>query len=158
MPPVSPPPSDVRGRTRSTSRLIVLTARIVLAPYAIAVLLLTWLPAEEAGKVTGIVATLARLVATWGVPVEAAYTVFEFAANIALFVPLGVLLAVGWPRMPAMAVIAVGCAASTIIELVQLTMPSRYSTLSDVIANTLGTVVGLVIARAVFRRPTVDDA
>ena len=138
-------------------RRIALTARILLAPYAIAVLLLTWLPAEDAGKVTGIVATLARLVATWGVPVEAAYAMFEFAANIALFVPLGVLLAVGWRRMPAWAIVAVGCAASTIIELVQLAIPSRYSTLSDVIANTLGTAVGLVIVRAGDRRPSADD-
>jgi len=138
-------------------RRIALTARILLAPYAIAVLLLTWLPAEDAGKVTGIVATLARLVATWGVPVETAYAVFEFAANIALFVPLGVLLAVGWRRMPAWAIVAVGCAASTIIELVQLAIPSRYSTLSDVIANTLGTAVGLVIVRAGDRRPSADD-
>jgi glycopeptide antibiotics resistance protein len=123
----------------------------VLVPYAIAVLLLTWLPADEAGKVTGVVAVLARLVATWGVPGDAAYTVFEFTANIALFVPLGALLAVGWRRMPAWAIVAVGCAASTVIELVQLAIPSRYSTLSDVIANTLGTAVGLVVARAILR-------
>lgn len=157
MPLVSPPTSDVRGLSRPATRRIALTARILLVPYGIAVLLLTWLPADEAGKVTGVVAVLARLVATWGVPVAAAYTVFEFAANIALFVPLGLLLAVGWRRMPAVAIVAAGCAASTIIELVQLTMPSRYSTLSDVIANTLGTAVGLVIARAIRRRPAADS-
>lgn len=136
---------------------LALTARIVLVPYAIAVLLLTWLPADEAGKVTGIVAVFARLVALWGVPFEAAYAVLEFAANIALFVPLGVLLVAGWRRIPAWTIVAVGAAASTVIELVQLALPSRYSTLSDVIANTLGTAVGLVIARAFLRRGTADN-
>ncbi|OZB81972.1 MAG: hypothetical protein B7X41_05150 [Microbacterium sp. 14-71-5] len=143
--------TDVPDSSRPAARRLALTARIVLVPYAIAVLLLTWLPADEAGKVTGVVAVLARLVATWGVPGDAAYTVFEFTANIALFVPLGALLAVGWRRMPAWAIVAVGCAASTVIELVQLAIPSRYSTLSDVIANTLGTAVGLVVARAILR-------
>lgn len=137
---------------------VALIARWLLAPYAIAVLLLTWLPAEEAGKVTGIVAVLARLVAAWGAPFEAAYTVLEFAANIALFVPLGVLLVAGWQRIPAGVIVTVGCAASTVIELVQLALPSRYSTLSDVIANTLGTAVGLVIARALLRRSRADEA
>ncbi|WP_292721430.1 VanZ family protein [Microbacterium sp. 13-71-7] len=151
MPLASPPMTDVPDSSRPAARRLALTARIVLVPYAIAVLLLTWLPADEAGKVTGVVAVLARLVATWGVPGDAAYTVFEFTANIALFVPLGALLAVGWRRMPAWAIVAVGCAASTVIELVQLAIPSRYSTLSDVIANTLGTAVGLVVARAILR-------
>ncbi|MFJ4166461.1 VanZ family protein [Microbacterium sp. NPDC089698] len=151
MPLVSPPMTDAPGPSRAVTRRLALTARILLAPYAIVVLLLTWLPAEEAGTVTGVVAVLARLVATWGVPVDAAYAVFEFSANIALFTPLGALLAVGWRRMPAWAIVATGCAASTVIELVQLAIPSRFSTLSDVIANTLGTAVGLVIARAILR-------
>lgn len=117
-------------------------------PYAIAVLLLTWLPAEDAVKVTGIVAVLARLVAAWGIPLEAAYAVFEFAANIAMFVPLGVFLALGWRRTPVWVIVAMGCGASVVIELVQLAIPSRYSTLSDVIANTLGTAAGAVAVRA----------
>ncbi|MCE4027318.1 VanZ family protein [Microbacterium sp. Au-Mic1] len=158
MPSAPPPPTASRARPRAVTRRIALVARILLVPYAIAVLLVTWLPAEDAGKVTGIVAVLARLVAASGIPFASAYAVLEFAANIALFVPLGVLLAAGWRRMHAGVVIAVGCAASTVIELVQLALPSRYSTLSDVIANTLGTAVGLVIARAFSRRRRADEA
>ena len=126
-------------------------ARILLVPYSIGVLLLTWLPAADAGKVTGVVAVLAQVLAAWGVPFAAAYTVLEFTANIALFVPLGVLLPLAWRRLPIWVVIAVGCAASVMIELVQLAMPSRYSTISDVVANTLGTAVGVALVRAVSR-------
>ena len=140
------PPADAASRAP-----LVRTARILLAPYSIGVLLLTWLPAGDAGKVTGVVAVLAQVLAAGGVPFAAAYAVLEFAANIALFVPLGVLLPLAWRRLPAWVVVAVGCAASVMIELVQLTMPSRYSTISDVVANTLGTVVGVWLVRAVRR-------
>ena len=132
-------------------------ARILLVPYAIAVLLITWLPAEEAGKVTGVVATLANVVASWGIPFADAYAVLEFMANIALFVPLGALLSLGWRRMPGWAVITVGCAASVMIELVQLGIPSRYSTLSDVIANTLGTAVGAAVVWGFRRRRSLTE-
>lgn len=135
------------SRTSQTTHL----SRILLIPYAIAVLLIVWLPASEAGKVTGIVAMFAHLVAGWGVPFEAAYTAFEFAANIALFAPLGVLLALGWRRIPGWVLIAVGCGSSIVIELVQLAIPSRYATVSDVVANTLGTAVGVVAVRVILR-------
>ena len=121
-------------------------ARLLLIPYAITLLLITWLPAEEAGRVTGIVAVLAHLLTSWGVPFVAAYTVLEFLANVALFAPLGVLLILAWRRIPPWTAVVVGCAASVVIELVQLAIPSRYSTLSDVIANTLGTAVGVLFA------------
>jgi len=125
-----------------------MVARLLLIPYTVAVLLITWLPAEEAGRVTGIVAVLAHLLTAWGIPFVAAYAVLEFLANVALFAPLGVLLILGWRRIPPWAAVAIGCAGSVVIELVQLAIPSRYSTLSDVIANTLGTAAGVLVARA----------
>ncbi|MFE6995702.1 VanZ family protein [Microbacterium sp. NPDC057659] len=138
-----------RGRT---------VARILLAPYLVVVLLLTWLPAKDAGQVTGIVATVAH----WFeglIPFEVGYPILEFLANVAMFVPLGVLATLAWPRMHGAWVIGAGAVLSTVIELVQLSMPSRYSTLSDVIANTLGTAVGyqvVVFWRRMRRRRTVN--
>lgn len=135
----------------------MLTARILLIPFSIAVLLITWLPADEAGKVTGIVATLARSVASWGVPFDIAYPVWEFAANVGLFVPLGVLLAHAWQRVPAWVLIAAGSGFSVVIELVQLAIPSRFSTISDVVANTLGTAIGAAAVRILSgARPLAD--
>ncbi|MBS1907077.1 MAG: VanZ family protein [Actinobacteria bacterium] len=130
---------------------MTLVARILLVPYAIWILLLTLLPAEEAGRVTGIVAVIARVAASWGAPFDAVYAVLEFAANIVLFAPLGMLLALAWRRASAVVLIAAGGAGSVAIELVQLAIPGRFSALSDVIANTLGTAVGVLLVRAIGR-------
>jgi glycopeptide antibiotics resistance protein len=107
-----------------------------------ALALVVFLPARDAGRVTGLVGWVADLVATWGVPREPAAMVFEFLANVALFVPFGLLLAASIPTWSPWAIIGVGLVASVAIELVQLGIPSRVSTVSDVIANTAGTAIG----------------
>lgn len=132
--PVTPP----RLPRVSAQRL----ARVVLAPYLVALALIVFLPAREAGRVTGIVGWAADLVATWGVPREPAAVVFEFLANVALFAPFGLLTALAAPRWSPWAVIGLGCLMSITIELVQLGIPSRVPTISDVIANTAGTALG----------------
>ncbi|MFD4422569.1 VanZ family protein [Agromyces sp. NPDC058484] len=122
-----------------------LAARTILAPYLVALALIVFLPARDAGRVTGIVGWAADLVALWGIPREPAAIVFEFLANVALFVPFGALLAVAAPRWSPWLIIASGCLASIIIELIQLGIPSRFATVSDVIANTAGTTIGCLV-------------
>lgn len=125
---------------------VALAARILLVPYAMAVALIVWLPASIASRVTGLAFRLARWVAVhFDIGLSTSYTVFEFLANIALFVPLGILLVVGWPRWSPWLVILLGYAASATIELVQSLLPSRFPTLSDVVANTLGTIGGVLL-------------
>lgn len=127
---------------------IAVIARVLLVPYAIGMALIVWLPASIAGRVTSIAFRLAQYVSeNFGIALSTSYTVFEFLANIALFVPFGLLLAAAWPRTSPWMVILIGYAASATIELVQTLLPSRYPTLSDVIANTLGTIIGCVVAR-----------
>ncbi|UOE44344.1 VanZ family protein [Agromyces larvae] len=133
-------------RSRSRSSTI---ARALLVPYLVLLALIVFLPAREAGRVTGIVGWAAELLAGFGVPREPAAVALEFLANVALFVPFGVLLALAWPRLGAWSVIGIGAATATVIELVQLGIPSRVSTVSDVIANTTGTAIGLVLVLAV---------
>ncbi|UNK70110.1 VanZ family protein [Microbacterium sp. H1-D42] len=147
----------VERAQRNEGRLpfVAIAARILLAPYAIALALIVWLPAAEASKVTGIAFRIARFVSERsGISLTTSYTVFEFLANIALFVPLGLLLVAARPRSSAWVVLLLGYSASVTIELVQTLLPSRYPTLSDVVANTLGTAIGCLIARMfVQRRP-----
>jgi glycopeptide antibiotics resistance protein len=127
---------------------LAVVARVLLVPYAIGLALIVWLPASIAGRVTGIAFRLARYVSEhFGVALSTSYTVFEFLANIALFVPFGLLLAAAWPRRSPWLIILIGYAVSATIELVQTLLPSRFPTLSDVIANTLGTIIGCVVAR-----------
>jgi VanZ family protein len=128
--------------TRSRRVSLRAAARFLLAPYLAALALVVFLPARDAGRVTGLVGWVADLVATWGVPREPAAIVFEFLANVALFVPFGLLFAASIPRWSSWAIIGAGLVASVAIELVQLGIPSRVSTVSDVIANTAGTAIG----------------
>lgn len=140
---------------------LAIVARVMLVPYGVALALIVWLPATAASKVTGIVYRLAQFVsARVDVSLTTTYTLFEFLANIALFVPLGLLLVAAFPRNSAWVVLLLGYATSATIELVQTMLPSRYPTLSDVIANTLGTAIGCLIARMFVRRhpPRVRQA
>lgn len=118
---------------------------MLLAPYLAAVGLIVFLPAPEAGKITGLVRIFADLVAMWGVPREPAAVVFEFLANIVLFVPFGLLVSIASPRWSPWLVIGLGCLTSVAIELVQFALPTRFPTVSDVIANTTGAAVGYLL-------------
>lgn len=70
---------------------------------------------------------------------------FEFLANIALFVPVGLflLLLVGtrWWWIAALA----GFALTTLIETAQRSIPGRVPDERDVVANTLGTLAGVLV-------------
>jgi len=118
-------------------------ARVLLAPYLLALAVIVFLPASDAKQITGLVAVIADVLAAIGVPREPAAVAVEFLANVALFVPLGALLALSFPRWRAWLVIVIGTAVSIGIELVQIAIPSRVSTVSDVIANTIGCALGL---------------
>ena len=126
----------------------VVGARIVLVPYLVLLGLVVFLPAREAGRVTGIVGWLAEALATVGIPREPAAVVLEFLANVVLFTPFGVLLVLAFPGVRWWAVVLTGFLSSIGIELVQLGIPSRVASVSDVIANTTGTALGLVLARS----------
>lgn len=122
------------------------SARVLLAPYLVALALIVFLPAHDAGRVTGILGWAADLLAAWGVPREPAAVVLEVLANVALFAPFGLLLSVAVPSWSPRAIIGLGLVVSIAIELVQLGIPSRFATVSDVIANTAGAAVGCAFA------------
>ena len=130
---------------------MVITARSLLLPYLVLLALVVFLPASQAEQVTGIVGWAADRLALIGIPREPAAHVLEFLANVVLFVPFGGLVALAFPGTRWVAVLAAGCLVSVGIELVQLAIPSRVATLSDVVANTAGTGAGLLLAR--MRRP-----
>jgi len=77
----------------------------------------------------------------------------EFLANIALFVPFGLLLAaVLRPTRWWWAVVA-GFGYSITAEIAQaIWRPQRSGTVSDVVANTLGTLLGAVVTALIARR------
>ncbi|MEV8170001.1 VanZ family protein [Microbacterium sp. NPDC077486] len=122
-------------------------ARVALVSYLLFVGFTVWLPAAVSSKVTGLVGVMARWVAEAGIaPYQQSAVVLEVLANVALFVPVGLLLPVAWPRLRLWQVTLAGGLLSVVIESVQGLMPSRFPTLSDVIANTTGTFLGAVVA------------
>ena len=97
---------------------------------------------------------LVHTILTWldSLGIGLTYSVSEFVANIALFVPFGVLVSLLLPRRPAWTVIALGLATSVAIELAQLLfLPHRVSDVRDLVANTLGTAVGVAVVLASSR-------
>ncbi len=83
------------------------------------------------------------------------YPQVEFLANVAMFVPLGLLVAVlfGLRRWAFAVLLCFG--VSSLIETAQFFfLPGRYGTVDDVIANTLGALVGALLARVWLRRHT----
>lgn len=87
-----------------------------------------------------------------GAPGWVRYSLAEFAANVLLFVPVGLFVMIltgvrGW-----WLAVLTGFAASCTIELAQLIfLPDRYATLSDVIANTIGAAAGTVLGLVLLR-------
>ena len=85
-----------------------------------------------------------------GVPAFVDYGFIEFSANIVFFVPVGFLLGILFQYRLWFLAIVCGGALSAAVETVQgLFLPGRVSSLTDVLANTTGAVIGCIVAVAV---------
>lgn len=83
----------------------------------------------------------------------------EFAANVLLFVPLSLLGSLLKPNWTWSSWVVVGYCATFTIELVQgLLLPGRMATMSDVVANTGGALIGAVIAWAIRHGVTHEQS
>ncbi|SFK18557.1 VanZ family protein [Cellulomonas sp. KH9] len=128
----------------------------LLVVYLAAVGAVTLTPGRTHDGSLGVVRTVLAWLDERGVPLR--FEVVEPLANVVMFVPFGVLvgLLVGLRRW--WAVVLLGLATSAAIETVQRVLPDRFSTVQDVVMNTLGAAVGVavlawVVARAGRTRP-----
>ncbi|WEO78011.1 VanZ family protein [Cryobacterium sp. SO2] len=122
-------------------------ARWLGAAYLVALALIAlWPTPVDRGAHGSIVHALAFLHAH-GLPQWFDYPVVEFTANIALFVPVGLLGVVLLGRHDWLLATLIGFVASVAIELSQLVfLPGRFATPFDVIANTAGAALGSLLA------------
>ena len=79
---------------------------------------------------------------------------YDIGINIIGFVPLGLCFFMyfslfGWVRYPGIATVILGLFMSLAIELLQVFLPTRSSDMTDVITNTLGTTIGVIISRRI---------
>jgi len=76
----------------------------------------------------------------------------ESMLNVVAFVPLGLLGSLLWPRPTWRDWTAVGFVVSFLVEVVQaVALGARQATNADVVANTLGMLVGALLALVVRR-------
>lgn len=82
-----------------------------------------------------------------GVPTWFDYPELEFTANVAMFIPLGLFVALALPRRAWWASLLLLPAFSVAIETAQyFLLSARFATVSDVVANTIGGYIGVVVA------------
>jgi VanZ family protein len=100
-----------------------------------------------------------------GLPDGQSFLLSDLIVNLLGFVPLGFLIGlwltqVGRPRSWACLVLAaaVGCTVSLTIEVTQVWLPGRDSSLLDLIANTAGTAIGGAMGSLQYIRRRLANA
>lgn len=84
-----------------------------------------------------------------GVPAFVDYAFIEFTANVLLFVPVGILFALLLPLRYWALALLLGPALSAGIEVAQhFILEERYSSVYDIIANSIGATLGVILAVA----------
>ena len=74
------------------------------------------------------------------------YADLEFCSNIAMFAPIGLLLVLLFGRRRWWAAVLICVAMTVFIESAQAFIPSRVSDPRDLLANSIGALVGILIA------------
>jgi glycopeptide antibiotics resistance protein len=73
------------------------------------------------------------------------YDRLEFISNVAMFVPIGLFFLLLFGRRQWWLAILVGFVMTLGIEAAQLYIPGRVSDIRDVVSNTTGAIVGVVL-------------
>jgi len=125
--------------------------RGALAAYSVAIALVLGWPTPTV-PVVGTLELVSRWLRDAGAPDWVGGSLLEFVCNIVLFVPFGVLVALVALRRPWWWAVLTGFTFSLVAELTQeFFLPHRSGTVSDVVANTAGTAVGVGAAWALQR-------
>ncbi|WP_432393345.1 VanZ family protein [Pseudarthrobacter sp. L19] len=110
--------------------------------------LIAFWPSPVDAPVQGQLAITLRWLHAHGVPRWVNYSFVEMAANVVLFIPAGLLGQLTLPRLPWWRITAAGMLISGCIEAGQyLFLPHRFASLTDVLTNTAGALLGAVAAR-----------
>lgn len=125
-----------------------LVARIVLALVLLAVAaILLWPTRPATGAQNALEAWFERLHRR-GLPTWLGFGSIEFLANVAMFVPLGFLTVLGWPGRQLWVPVTGWLLFSAAAELIQATLEAdRVGDCRDVLANSIGALIGCLIAR-----------
>lgn len=120
------------------------------------VVVLAW-PTPVDSSVAGPLRTMTRWFSAQGLG-WMTYTVIEFSANIAMFAPIGFLVALANQRLRWWHVVGAVAALSATAEITQsLLRPDRFGTVLDVVANTAGAALGFLAATYLHARHAAPE-
>lgn len=79
------------------------------------------------------------------------YFIINFLGNIIMFMPIGFFIALLW-KIKDKYVILIGASSSLFIEITQLFIGGRGTDIDDVILNTIGVILGLLIYKLLYKK------
>lgn len=144
------PSTRIPSRPPRERRLIALAAALLAAAFiAIAAIVFSPSPPDLDGQ-RRLAAWLAAVHQTW-MPRWVTFELVEFASNVVMFLPLGLLGAVVFARSRR-AVFAACVVFSILVESVQWALlPARQADWRDVLANSLGAAIGVTLGAWALR-------
>lgn len=108
-------------------------------------------PVDE--PVQGQLASVLKFLHAHGIPAWFNYKFVEASANVVLFIPLGAVAAMAYPKKPSWQIGILGLIISGCIELGQrLFLYNRFASPLDLVTNTGGAVIGAALAAAALKR------
>jgi VanZ family protein len=127
-------------------------ARLLLAVYAVLLLVALFSPTSD--RQSAAVEWLGRVLSGLGFPAGiTSFTRLEVVMNAVIIAPVTFLASLVRPSYGWRDWTALGFVAALTVEALQgLLLPGRHAALSDIVANTLGALLGAVLARTVVRR------
>lgn len=99
---------------------------------------------------SGMISALANAIEFFAAsaPLALGYADAEFMANVAMFVPFGILVARWAGGRRWLLTLASGFLLSAGVEIAQLAIPGRVSDPRDLVANTIGATLGILLLAA----------
>ena len=79
------------------------------------------------------------------------YILRENIMNILVFIPIGFFMFLGFSKLKAWMITSIGLVLSVFVEMFQYLFKKGFCEIDDVIHNTLGCVLGLVIAQKLLK-------
>lgn len=135
-----------------TRRRVRTVALVLLVAYLVAAVLIAFWPVPVDSGAAGLLDRVERWF-PW-----ATYRRIEFGANVLFFVPLGWLLSILLDRSRYL-VLPIGMVMTIAIEAIQgELLDQRTASIYDVLANTTGTCIGILVAAALTRRAAAPHA
>ncbi|MFJ6303406.1 VanZ family protein [Pseudarthrobacter oxydans] len=127
--------------------------RLVLTAMLIPLAFVAFWPSPVDQPFHGQLAALLNSLHRRGIPTWFNYTFVEASANVALFVPVGVVSSPAFPNWPWWRIGVFGLLISCCMELGQLLfLHDRFPSPIDIVTNTSGAVIGALLAGAAVKR------